>query len=157
MISPELERLVDGRGLKREAPSRTEYDGLLQSGVSRLKDAAREDLSVESRFDLAYNAVHALALAALRRMGYRSNSRYLVFQALPHTTGLPASVWRVLSTCHQKRNLSEYEGLVDVSPRFLDDLLKAAQSVCDAVIALPAPTANAQSTARRCRNEPCVP
>lgn len=139
MPSPELDRLVDSRGLKREPPSRTEYEGLVHSGKARLEDAARGDLSIESRFDLAYNAAHALALAALRRMGYRSSSRYLVFQTLPHTTGVPASVWRVLSTCHQKRNLSEYEGIVDVSPRLLDDLLLAAHAVLGAVTALPLP------------------
>jgi len=32
-------------------------------------------LSLEGRFDLAYNAAHALALAALRHRGYRSDNR----------------------------------------------------------------------------------
>ena len=149
MTSPELDRLVDSRGLKREPPSRTEYEGLVHSGRARLTDAGNASLSLESRFDLAYNAAHAIALAALRRMGYRSSSRYLVFQTLPHTTGLPASVWRVLSTCHQKRNLSEYEGLVDISPRLLDDLLKAAHAVCDAVIALPLPDEPSPTTSSK--------
>jgi len=139
MSSTELDRLLDERGLKREAPSRTEYDGLVQSGTARLTDADNEDLSLESRFDLAYNAAHALALAALRRLGYRSSNRYLVFQTLPHTAGVPASVWRVLGTCHQKRNLSEYEGLVDISSRLLDDLLTATRAVRDAVLALQPP------------------
>ncbi len=137
MTSTELDRLVDDRGLKREPPSRTEYAGLVRSGTARLADADNENLSLESRFDLAYNAAHALALAALRRLGYRSSNRFLVFQTLPHTAGLPATVWRVLSRCHQKRNLAEYEGLVDISSRLLDDLLKAAHAVHDAVVALP--------------------
>ncbi len=149
MSSTELDRLVDGRGLKLEPPSRTEYDGLVQSGTARLKDADNESLSLESRFDLAYNAAHALALAALRRLGYRSSNRYLVFQTLPHTAGLPASVWRVLSTCHQKRNQSEYEGLVDISVRLLDDLLTAAHAVADAVLALPPPDAPAPAGAEQ--------
>jgi predicted TIM-barrel fold metal-dependent hydrolase len=51
----------------------------------RLHDAAREELGLESRFDLAYNATRALALAALRYRGYRSQSRYLVVQCLQHT------------------------------------------------------------------------
>jgi hypothetical protein len=139
MSSVELDRLVGAKGLKPEPPSRTEYDGLVQSGMARLKDADKEDLSLESRFDLAYNAAHALALAALRRLGYRSSNRYLVFQTLPHTTGLPVTVWRVLSTCHQKRNQSEYEGVVDISKRLLDDLLLAAHAVRDAISSLPPP------------------
>ena len=139
MTSTELDRLAGPRGLKREPPSRTEFEGLVHSGKARLADAGNEDLSLESRFDLAYNAAHALALAALRRLGYRSPNRHLVFQALAHTAGQPASVWRVLSKCHEKRNLAEYEGLIDISARLLDDLLLAARAVCDSVTALPPP------------------
>lgn len=60
---------------------------------------------LESAFDLAYNAAHALALAALRWHGYRSENRYLVFQALAHTVGFPPAKWRVLDLCHNKETL----------------------------------------------------
>jgi len=142
MTSAELERLVGPGGLKREAPSQTEFEGLVRSGKARLADAGKEDLSLESRFDLAYNAAHALALAALRRLGYRSSNRHLVFQSLAYTADQPASVWRVLSKCHEKRNLAEYEGLVDVGARLLDDLLLAARAVCAAVSVLPPPASH---------------
>jgi hypothetical protein len=92
-----------------------------------------------SRFDLAYNAAHALALAALRAKGYRSDNRYVVFQALPHTLGLPTAIWRVLAKCHERRNLAEYEGIVDVEEQLLQDLLTAAQEVLGAVKALSPP------------------
>ncbi|MDE2310991.1 MAG: hypothetical protein KGL01_09215, partial [Betaproteobacteria bacterium] len=59
-------------------------------GKRRLADAQRADLAFDSRFDLGYNAAYALALYALRRLGFRSDNRYLVFQVLPHTLGLPA-------------------------------------------------------------------
>jgi hypothetical protein len=72
-------------------------------------------------------------LAALRWHGYRSEKRFLVFQALEHTLGLPAQVWRVLDKCHQLRNSAEYEGEVEIDERMLVDLLKAAESVRDAV------------------------
>jgi len=140
MTSPELERLVEIGVLKREPPSRREFEGLVRSAKVRLADAVSEELSIESRFDLAYNAAHALALAALRRLGYRSESRHLVFQALPHTAGLAASEWRVLSKCHERRNLAEYEGLVDVDERLVSDLLRVAQSLLDAVSSLPPPS-----------------
>ena len=39
-------------------------------------------LSLESRFDLAYNAAHATALSALRVHGYRRENCYLVFRCL---------------------------------------------------------------------------
>ena len=114
MPHPELDNLVRIGRLKLEPPAESEIAGLIRSGLVRLTDAEREELSLDSRFDLAYNAAHALALAALRRFGYRSESRYMVFQCLPHTLGLPKEQWRVLDLAHRKRNLAEYEGNVDV-------------------------------------------
>jgi len=58
--------------LKHEPPAQAELDGLLKSGRRRPKDAGNASNAIESRFDLAYNAAHALALAALRWHGYRS-------------------------------------------------------------------------------------
>jgi hypothetical protein len=111
MTSP-LENLSGpGKPLKAELPDAKEYAGLIRSGLVRLADAGNAALSLESRFDLAYNAAHALCLAALRRHGYRSDNRYIVFQLLPHTLGLGPEVWRVLAKCHDMRNRSEYEGL----------------------------------------------
>lgn len=89
MTSPELENLVRLGQLKRETCSQRDFDHLLKSGTARLTDAANSALSIEGRFDLAYNAAHALALAALRHRGYRSENRYVVFQALAHTLRVP--------------------------------------------------------------------
>jgi hypothetical protein len=65
-VTSPLDRLV-GSGLEREPPDRMEFDGLVRSGRARLSDAGNPQLALESRFDLAYNASHALCLAALRR------------------------------------------------------------------------------------------
>jgi hypothetical protein len=97
-----------GGALQKEPPDANELAGLMNSGEVRLADAARPENSLESRFDLAYNAAHALCLAALRHSGYRSSKRYIVFQALPHTLGLGPEVWRVLDKAHGVRNRSEY-------------------------------------------------
>ena len=136
MTSTELENLVALGTLKREPCTAREFAGLVRSGEARLSDAANAALALESRFDLAYNAAHALALAALRSKGYRSDNRYVVFQVLPFTLGLPAPIWRVLAKCHERRNLAEYEGVVDVDQRLMVDLLAAARAVLDAIRAL---------------------
>ncbi len=96
-MSSKLESLVGIGQLKREKGRADELEGLRASGESRLADAERTDLSFESRFDLAYNAAHSLALYALRRKGYRPSNRYIVFQLLAETAGLDAGVWRVYS------------------------------------------------------------
>ncbi len=149
MTSPELERLVEIGALKHEPPSRREFDGLVHSAAARLKDAVDIDLALESRFDLAYNASHALALAALRRMGYRPSKRYLVFQALPHTAGFDATDWRLLSKCHERRNLAEYEGIVDIEERLVEDPLQTAQKLLAAVSALPPPPRSSHRLSQR--------
>ena len=69
MGRPQLDNLVGIGKLKTEPAAETELWGLIRSGTRRLEDAARAELSLESRFDLAYNAAHALALAALRFHG----------------------------------------------------------------------------------------
>ena len=129
MTSAELDNLVRVGQLKREAAVASEIRGLLRSGEARLADAANPTLSLESRFDLAYNGAHALALAALRLRGYRSENRFLVFQVLPHTLGLPPAIWRVLSKCHETRNMAEYEGALDLDEGLVADLLEAALAV----------------------------
>ncbi|MEP6791758.1 MAG: hypothetical protein ABI907_10325 [Ramlibacter sp.] len=129
-----LENLAGpGKPLRAEPPDEAEIDGLVRSGKARLKDASSSALALESRFDLAYNAAHALCLAALRRKGWRASNRYIVFQVLPHTLGLGPEVWRVLDKCHNTRNLGEYEGLLDIDERLVHDLVEATQAVARAL------------------------
>lgn len=129
MTHPMLDNLVRIGQLKAEPAVAAEIEGLLRLGQRRLDDAKRQELSLESRFDLSYNATHALALSALRIHGYRSDSRYLVFQCLQHTVDLPAEQWRVLDYAHRRRNLAEYEGELNVDKKFLATLIKVAQEV----------------------------
>lgn len=139
MSSTNLDNLVKTGNLKKEAFNESEFSGLLNSGQKRLADAKIAALSHESRFDLAYNAAHALSLAALRWNGYRSNNRYLVFQTLPYTLNISTEVWRVLAKCHECRNLAEYEGYLEVNEKLLDDLLKATEIVLARCLLLKTP------------------
>ena len=106
---------------------------MLRSGLARLSDAANASLALERRFDLVYNAAHALCLAALRRHGYRARHRYVVFQLLPHTLGLPPAAWRVLDEGHRLRNLGEYEGDLRITPRIVEDMIDATRQVAEAI------------------------
>jgi hypothetical protein len=132
----ELDNLVQVRKLKKEPAAKEEIAGLIRSGLTRLKDATNPSLSLESRFDLAYNAAHALSLAALRSHGYRSDSRYIVFQCLQHTVDLPSDQWRVLDKAHGKRNVAEYEGDLDIDPQLVDAMIRVATTVGERVQAL---------------------
>lgn len=128
-----LDNLLKTKQLKVEPFEKVEFDGLIKSGKTCLKDASNTMLELESCFLLAYNAAHSLALAALRWHGYRPDNRYIVFQALPHTVGLGPEVWRVLAKCHDLRNLAEYEGLFEIDEQLLRELLTATQVLLERV------------------------
>src|SRR5881396_2570905 len=103
MTSPSpLERLAGSGGmLAKEPPDAKEFAGLVRSGLARLKDAENEANSLDSRFDLAYSAAHALCLAAFRHHGFRQSKRYIAFQVLPDTLRLGRSVrMRILLARH---------------------------------------------------------
>lgn len=133
MTSQNLENLVHIGKLKAEPPDQREFDGMVASARVRLGDARNTTLAVESRFDLAYNAAHALSLAALRWSGYRSDNRYLVFQALELTVQLATADWKLLSHCHSRRNSIEYEGSLFEDPRLLSELVQVAGRLLEAV------------------------
>lgn len=62
MTSPFENLTGPGKPLKAEPPDKKEFAGLRRSGHARLQDALNRSLALESRFDLAYNAAHALSL-----------------------------------------------------------------------------------------------
>jgi hypothetical protein len=101
----------------------------LRSATTRLQDAKQAVVSLEGRFDLAYNAAHAAALSALRFHGYRSENRYIVFQSLQHTLGFKPEQWRLLDQAHKKRNLAEYEGDLDVTEGFVTELIELVETL----------------------------
>ena len=122
MSLPALDNLVRIGQLKAEPPNAQESARMLAMARTRLADARLPNLSLEGRFTSAYNAAHSAALAALRWHGYRSENRYTVFQCLAHTVNWPPARWRVLDTAHQRRNLNEYEGYLEVDAAFVDEV-----------------------------------
>lgn len=133
----ELENLTKTGQLKAEAPDAQEIAGMVRAAENKLRDVGITGLSVDGQFSLAYGAAHALSLAALRHHGYRSESRYLVFQCLQHTVGLSRSKWRVLDKCHNTRNLAEYEGHLDVDLLLLRELIEITHELLERVKSLP--------------------
>lgn len=133
MSLEKLDNLVRINQLKAEPPDQTEFDGMVNSAKIRLQDARLEGLSDSGKFSLAYGAAHALAVAALRWHGYRSTNRYLVFQCLEQTLGLDKAKWRVLDQCHKLRNIAEYEGLLEITPQLLGELIGITEELLQLV------------------------
>ena len=122
MSLPKFDNLVRIGQIKAEPRNEAEARRLLAMARTHLKDARLGSVSREGRFISAYTAGHAAALVALRWQGYRSENRYAVFLCLEHTIGWPADRWRVLDAAHQKRNLAEYEGTLDVEESTIAEL-----------------------------------
>lgn len=136
MTLENLKNLSRINQLKAEPPDQREFDGMVRSAIVRLVDAKNVSLSRDSRFDLAYNAAHSLALAALRWHGYRSDKRYLVFQCLVHTLGFSSAKAKVFSLCHERRNVGEYEGHLEVDDQLIEELIALTDELLQSVTAL---------------------
>ena len=128
--SASLQRLADTGRLKAEPAADAEIAGLLGVAATSLADARRPGLSVQGKFQLAYGAAHALALAALRAQGWRpargEGHRAVVFQVLPHTADAPPELWVPLDKAHRKRNDLEYNAVAAFSKGEADTLLELA-------------------------------
>lgn len=147
MTSPNLERLARSGELKAELISHHELTALVERGKNLLDDARNAGLSLQSRFSLVYGASYALATAALRWHGFRSENRYLVFQCLEHSIGFTPAQWRVLSICHDRRNKAEYRGVMDVEERLVDEAIEIVQVLLDRVLDLGPPASTPGPTA----------
>ena len=133
MAKQELDNLVSIGRLKAEAAARNEFDGMVKSARRGLADAQNESIETDSQFDLAVEAAHKFALAALRREGYRSDNRVTVFQALVHTLGTSNADLQVFLKAHNERNLAAYEGRIDIDEKLLADLIGATKKLETAV------------------------
>jgi hypothetical protein len=133
MSKEELDNLVRINRLKVEPGSRSEFAGMVKSARTRLADAQNASLDPDSQFDLAYGAAHRLALAALRRHGYRSENRITVFQTIVHTLGSDSADVQIFLKAHNERNLAEYEGRMEIDERLLADLIRCTKRLETAV------------------------
>src|SRR4029077_20666250 len=104
MGKQELDNLVRIGSLKAEPASRREFEGMVKSARRGLADAQNESIETDSQFDLAYEAAHKFALAALRQQGYRSENRVTVFQALVHTLPTSNADLQTFLKAHNERN-----------------------------------------------------
>jgi len=55
------------------------------------------------------------------------------FQCLEHTIGWPTEKWRVLDTCHRRRNAAEYEGNIDLPPSLTAELVRLTTELIETV------------------------
>ena len=113
-----LENLI-GKGLQREASGPEELFRFRCKIKTKLADAANQAISLDSRFDLAYEALLQIGLAALRAHGLRPDSRgghhVLALQTLNKTIGFPKEKLRLLDEFRKQRAVGLYDGSFEPS------------------------------------------
>jgi hypothetical protein len=108
--------------LREYKTSIREIASLLTLVERDLNDAAREEISTDWQFNIAFNAGLQLATVVLYAAGYRAgrgeSKHYRVIQALPLVMGPQFSTIRdYLDNCRRKRNVSEYDAAGTISEK----------------------------------------
>ena len=121
-----LENLI-GKGLQREPTSPEEIRRFMAKIATKLVDAQGGRVSLDSCFDLAYEALLQIGLAALRANGFRPDSRgghhILALQTLNTTIGYPREKLRLLDEYRRQRAIGLYDGSFEPSSAEVDALI----------------------------------
>jgi hypothetical protein len=64
------------------------------------------------------------------------DKRYIVFQCLVHTVNINKSQIKIFSVCHDRRNLSVYEGHLEVDEPLLEELIANTKELLKTVNAI---------------------
>ena len=120
--------------LREYKTSREEVASFLGLVERDLADSAREEISTDWRFNIAYNAGLQLATVALYASGYRAgrgeSKHYRVIQALPSVMGKRfSSIAAYLDNCRRKRNVSEYDAVGTISQKEVEDLQQTVEEL----------------------------
>lgn len=127
-----LDNLV-GKGLQREPTDAEEIARFLDKIAQKLADSASASISAGSRFDLAYEAVLQIGLAALRANGLRVDSRgghhVLALQTLGKSVGVAAETIRMLDEFRRRRADGLYTGSFDPTESEVGALVEAGREL----------------------------
>lgn len=132
-----LQSLLDEGRLERRASSRREIGDLMEVASRSLGDAQIPQLSMDGRFNCAYDAALLLATIPLRCAGYRTRGEghhAATFDALPEVMGPDLqSTGLYLQKCRKIRNLSTYSRSGIVSKAEMKELIARVRELDEAV------------------------
>jgi uncharacterized protein (UPF0332 family) len=128
-----LENLLKTKQLLAHSPTPEELQKLLKAAERQLADAKSEEISNETRFDAAYNAINTMARAALAANGYRTSTsvpghHQTALQSLPKTIGVENGYPTVLVALSKRRHVINYEG-DEVSEGMVRECIEKATEV----------------------------
>ena len=118
--------------LKAHKTSQKEIEQFFAVFERDMADARVEALSVERKFESAYNAALVMARAALATSGYRTSgegNHYWTIQSLAFTLQMDADTINQFNKFRQKRNTSNYEMIGVVSEQEVTEMIALAQEL----------------------------
>lgn len=142
MNKANLDNLTRGTApaLQVEAPNWDTLKGLVQRAQQSLVDARNDEVSLNSRFSVAYSAAFWLSRVALEACGYRlagaAGHRVVVFQCLEHTLDWSPDQWRPINDLHRFRNRFDYGDIFEASEAQVEVLINGAQEMLDDILRL---------------------
>jgi len=128
-----LREWLANRWLDEHVTNAEEIANLLALADRDLPDAQSTELSVDWRFNIAYNAALQLAGTALAASGYRvvrsGSHHHRTIQSLAHTISTDDNTVRLLDRFRKKRNVAEYDAVGTISDQEATEALALAQSL----------------------------
>ena len=126
-----LEQWRDNTWIREIEPSRQVVSDLLSVAEREIADGGLDGISIDGRFDHAYDAVRCLCEVALHAKGYEipkgARKHERAIESLKFTLGGRwAKVADFLDFCRRRRHQSIYERAGVVQRQDADDLLKTA-------------------------------
>ncbi len=128
-----------GRGLDKAGTSKEEMARYFAKIRRRIADSKNSSNSLDSRFDLAFEALLQTAVAALRANGYRTTSeaghQRVAIQLLPKSIGIDPAEIRTLDEYRKKRSIGLYEADFDPSEDEVKAVTLSVEHLLDNLVA----------------------
>lgn len=134
-----LKKWSDNGYLKNARPTKRDIDAKFGVAQRDLEDAANTDISDDTRYRLAYEAMLVTAQAMLLADGYRTSSQgshYYSIESLEHTMGESRKKIDLLHSFSKKRHICQYDQEGTVSPEEVKAMLKEARRLIRTGIAM---------------------
>lgn len=128
---------AEGR-LRAYTLTKGEVHDLLALAERDMQDASLEELSIDRRFMIAYNAALTLATIPLRCAGYQTHGKghhWLTFRLLPETMGEDVQeLADYFDQCRTKRNIGTYDRSGQISKNEVKELIAEVRLFRDGVV-----------------------
>lgn len=132
-----LETWLSNGWIKKHSTSKKEISSLFAVVERDIQEAQKKNISADWRFNIGYNGILQLALAALAADGYRVSTEghhFRAIQSLALTVPIKQDEILLLDSFRKKRNIGFYDRAGTISETEVKELLSTALKLRDTVL-----------------------